>query len=153
MITVNKYEYDDTGTRVRQTVTADGTTTVTEYLYDPQNHTGFTQILEETVDGVLPKAYTLGSDVISQATATQVLHLIFANAGIASVTSIITDTIDAVSKGQRLDLSDTILNGIKTFVTALALNPTSFGFLAEHGVTAPLILRVNEPEALRVLRG
>ena len=100
VVTVTEYEYDDAGTRVSQTVTADGVTTVTQYLYDPQNHTGFAQILEEIVDGVLTKAYTLGSDVISQATTIQVLHLIYDGHG---STRAITDALAAVLERYAYD--------------------------------------------------
>ena len=69
--TVTDYVYDDSGFRVKQTVTVDpgsgGTPVVTEFLVDKQNHTGYAQVLEERVDGVLHKTYTLGHDVLTQA--------------------------------------------------------------------------------------
>ena len=70
-----KYEYDDSGIRVAQEkrvdTDADGdfsdeTAERTEYLVDPHNPTGYAQVLEEWVDGVLKTTYTLGLDVISQ---------------------------------------------------------------------------------------
>ena len=100
VVTVTEYEYDDSGTRVSQTVTADGTTTVTEYLYDSQNHTGFAQILEEVVDAVLTKAFTLGHDVITQATTSQVLHLLYDGHG---STRVVTDVLAAVLERYTYD--------------------------------------------------
>jgi RHS repeat-associated protein len=75
-----EYEYHDSGIRVGQTKTVDGngdgdftdpedTSERTDYLVDHHNPTGFAQVLEELVDGVLSKSYTLGLDVIAQALA------------------------------------------------------------------------------------
>ncbi len=59
----SQYQYADDGTRVAQTV--DGVRTL--YLVDPQNPTGYSQVLEEkNASGVVTKTYTLGLDVIAQ---------------------------------------------------------------------------------------
>jgi len=80
---VSEYEYNDSGIRVRQTV--DGTETI--YLVDANNPTGYTQILEEGVDGnangkldqnsEVEKTFTLGLDVITEAQAAAVMHLLY----------------------------------------------------------------------------
>ena len=60
---ITKYEYDDAGFRVLKDV--DGA--VTRYLADANNHTGYTQVLEETdAAGALQKSFLLGHDVIAQ---------------------------------------------------------------------------------------
>ncbi len=77
------YEYSAAGIRVSALVEidadADGTfetATKTEYLNDPQNHTGYSQVLVETVTdaatGEVQKrvVYTLGHDRLSQTTTT-----------------------------------------------------------------------------------
>jgi fibro-slime domain-containing protein/RHS repeat-associated protein len=80
-ITTYTYKYNDDGIRVIETNQVDGgATSTTVYHIDPNNPTGFAQIIEEgveaagTTDGQLQKAeitksYALGLDVISQATA------------------------------------------------------------------------------------
>ena len=74
------YDYDVTGIRVSALhevdTDADGTvdeTTKTEYLNDPSNFTGYSQVIQETeydVNGVITKRviYTVGHDQISQTT-------------------------------------------------------------------------------------
>ncbi|MEX2213779.1 MAG: RHS repeat-associated core domain-containing protein [Phycisphaeraceae bacterium] len=63
-----EYAYDDSGIRVGQTETVNsGTPVVHEYLVDANNPTGYQQVLEEFIDSVLAKSYTLGLDVIAQA--------------------------------------------------------------------------------------
>ncbi len=73
------YRYGTDGIRIsaRQDVTENGTTTteITNYLIDASNHTGYQQVLEETVtDGngnLLKKiVYSIGHDHISQTTFT-----------------------------------------------------------------------------------
>jgi RHS repeat-associated protein len=73
------YQYNDSGIRVSQRVVDANGDKTTVYHIDPNNHTGYAQILEEgeetgTPDGRLQTAeidrtYTLGHDVITQATA------------------------------------------------------------------------------------
>ena len=116
-VTVTEYEYDDSGTRVTQTVTPPGsaTPTITKYLYDPQNHTGHAQILEEVVDAVLTKAFTIGHDVISQADQTNgVLHLLYDGHG---STRAVTDALAAVLERYAFDAYGNALG----FTTGAAL--------------------------------
>jgi RHS repeat-associated protein len=54
--------YDGDGNRVAKTV--GGVTT--RYLIDDHNHTGYAQVLEEIVGGVVQRRYTYGLDLISQ---------------------------------------------------------------------------------------
>ena len=65
------YAYDSAGNRIRSThVANDGTVTVTEYLTDTRNPTGYSQVAVETTttDGQPSKriVYTIGHDQISQ---------------------------------------------------------------------------------------
>lgn len=70
---VFEYAYNETGLRVSQ---SDGGVT-TVYLLDLQNPTGYAQVLEERdAAGNVSKTYTLGHDVLAQATARQVLYLL-----------------------------------------------------------------------------
>ncbi len=78
-IVTQEFTYDTDGIKVTQTETvdsdADGTvdsTTSTEYLNDKQNHTGYSQVIEErTDDGTQTRTttYTIGHDVIAQFSA------------------------------------------------------------------------------------
>jgi RHS repeat-associated protein len=77
--TVVEYRYNPSGIRVEKTETTSAGRTETHYLVDPQNHTGYAQVLEETVEqydssDVFLSAhriqYTIGDDVISQTTST-----------------------------------------------------------------------------------
>jgi len=73
----NKYYYNQSGIRSR--VEIFGTTSQTNlFLNDPQNLTGFNQVLEELPSvGATPTAtYTLGSQIISQEKGGSVLHLL-----------------------------------------------------------------------------
>ena len=71
------YTYNDSGIRVTQTeqldTDDDGTvdsTTVTQFLIDANNHTGYAQVLEEKDgSGTVTKSYTIGHDVLAQAAA------------------------------------------------------------------------------------
>jgi RHS repeat-associated protein len=62
--TTTSYVYNDTGIRVSSTT--GGTTRL--YLIDPNNHTGYAQILEElnTVGGAPTRSYVIGDDVLGQ---------------------------------------------------------------------------------------
>lgn len=56
----------------------DSITTTTDYLVDQNNPTGYSQVLEESVNGTLDRSYTIGLDVIAQAdTANDVLELLY----------------------------------------------------------------------------
>jgi RHS repeat-associated protein len=54
--------YDGDGNRVQQTVNGQTTT----YLVDDRNPTGYAQVVEEIVNGVVNHTYTYGHDLISQ---------------------------------------------------------------------------------------
>jgi RHS repeat-associated protein len=60
---VTTYKYNDAGIRVEK----DNNGTVTTYLVDSYNHTGYAQVLEEWTGGVLTKTYIIGDDVIGEA--------------------------------------------------------------------------------------
>lgn len=112
------YEYDANGFRVGRT--QGGVTTV--YHVDPANHTGYAQVIEEGTDAnanrrldtaEVQKAYTLAADVLTQATATQVLRLLADAHGSvrAAMDAQVTPTAAAVLQqyaytayGQDLDL-------------------------------------------------
>ncbi len=71
-----QYAYNAQGLRVTETITAPasegGQTTTKTYLFDPQNHTGYAQVLEEYLNGQLAYAYTLGHDVLAVAKAANI---------------------------------------------------------------------------------
>jgi len=68
---VTDYGYNDTGLRITETTTTDGgTPQVKSFLFDTRNPTGFTQVLEEYIDGVLKQVFTIGHDVIAQTDVT-----------------------------------------------------------------------------------
>ncbi len=60
---VTTYKYNDEGIRVEKNDNG----TVTEYLVDSYNHTGYAQVLEEWTDDVLTKTYIIGDDIIGEA--------------------------------------------------------------------------------------
>jgi RHS repeat-associated protein len=64
--TVVAYKYNADGVRVQKIDDPDGTPTITNYLIDAYNHTGFTQVLEES--SATLKTYTIGDDILTQAT-------------------------------------------------------------------------------------
>ncbi len=61
--------YDGDGNLVSETVTEGGVTTVTTFLVDDLNPTGWSQVVEEKVGGVLSRVYTYGHDLVSQRVA------------------------------------------------------------------------------------
>jgi RHS repeat-associated protein len=65
--TTTAYSYDDSGFRIRQSTMHDSTTVVTEFVADANTPTGFTQTIEEHVDGEVLRSYTFGLDEIAQA--------------------------------------------------------------------------------------
>lgn len=78
-VTSYQYEYNDSGIRVKQVVNDGTTITTTVYHVDPSNHTGYTQVLEEKdAQGNVTKTFTIGHDVLAQATAAaaQILYLL-----------------------------------------------------------------------------
>jgi RHS repeat-associated protein len=72
--TTTTYLYNDDGVRIQQSVAG----TVTKYHIDPNNHTGYAQILEEKNSaGTVTQTYTLGHDVLNQAVGATVYHLLY----------------------------------------------------------------------------
>lgn len=67
--TTTTYEYNEGGERVKQNTTT--------YLVDSHNPTGYSQVLEEKSVSTVTRSYTLGADVISQATSTSKRHLLY----------------------------------------------------------------------------
>lgn len=68
--TATTYTYNPSGIRV-----SDG---ATNFLVDPNNHTGYAQVLEEKTGVTVTRTYTLGDDVISQgASGGSVHHLLY----------------------------------------------------------------------------
>lgn len=56
------FVYDGDGNRVSETV---GSTT-TKYLVDDKNPTGYSQVMDETVNGSVTRTYTYGRQLISE---------------------------------------------------------------------------------------
>lgn len=67
VVQTNRYFYNQSGIRVREEMTGSVNST-NIFLNDPQNLTGFSQVLEELpAAGAMPRTtYTLGSQIISQ---------------------------------------------------------------------------------------
>ena len=69
--TTTVYTYNADGIRIKKDV--DSGDEVTTYLIDPMNHTGYAQVIEETItlsnDDVTYISYVIGDDVIAQAKA------------------------------------------------------------------------------------
>jgi RHS repeat-associated protein/fibro-slime domain-containing protein len=63
---VVEYKYNPNGIRVQKTYDPDGASPeVTDYLIDPYNHTGYSQVFEETT-GTNVTAYIIGDNVLAQ---------------------------------------------------------------------------------------
>ncbi len=84
VISWTKFTYNDDGIRVKKEHFDSVDTTVTTYLIDSYNHTGYAQILEETADDsstVTVKTYTIGEDIITQSaydgSTTTTNHLLY----------------------------------------------------------------------------
>jgi RHS repeat-associated protein len=74
-----KFTYNDNGIRVRKEHFDGIDTTITTYLVDTYNHTGYTQTLEEWSDGgsTPDVTYTIGDDVITQSKGSTVEHFLY----------------------------------------------------------------------------
>jgi RHS repeat-associated protein len=116
---VTTYKYNDEGVRVEK----DDNGTVTKYLIDSYNHTGYTQVLEEWTDGVLTKTYIIGDDIIGEADgAGTIKYLLYdgqgsvrhhsnSNGNLIAYSGCDTFAYDAY--GQRVDpLKDTVNEGL-----------------------------------------
>ncbi len=121
--TTISYIYNDDGIRVKKTETINigefnETQTKTIYHIDPNNHTGYAQVIEEGVDDVggdgkltvaeVDKAYTLGHDVIAQATsAADELLLMYDGHG---STRALLDSLAAIIEQYTYDAYGSMLN-------------------------------------------
>jgi RHS repeat-associated protein len=75
--TVNTYRYNADGIRIEQTEQVNGdTVTRTIYHIDPNNHTGYAQVLEEKNSTDVIRTYTLGHDVLSQSEADGTVYVL-----------------------------------------------------------------------------
>jgi RHS repeat-associated protein len=61
------YKYNPDGIRIQKIEDPDGTATVTNYVIDPYNLTGYAQVLVED-DGSDQTSYIIGDDILAQAT-------------------------------------------------------------------------------------
>ena len=97
----NKYFYNQSGIRTREEMT--GSVNATNiFLNDPQNLTGFSQVLEELpAAGATPTAsYTIGSQVIAQEKGSTKSYLMFDGHG---STRLLTDSSGAISDRYSYD--------------------------------------------------
>lgn len=86
--------YDGDGNRVAKTVAG----VTTNYLVDDRNLTGYAQVLEEIVGGVVQRQYTYGLDLVSQKVNTDVFFYHYD--GIGSVRSL--GNISGVNSGEYI---------------------------------------------------
>ncbi len=117
--TTTSYKYNDADIRVSQTEQVGaGSPVTTIYHINPNNHTGHAQVLEEGTDlradgrlqvGEVAKTYSLGLDVISQASsAASVYHLLYDGHG---STRAILDAAGAVQQRYAYDAYGRMLAG------------------------------------------
>jgi RHS repeat-associated protein len=108
ILQTNKYFYNSSGIRTRAEMT--GSVNQTNiFLNDPQNLTGFSQVLEELPSvGVTPTAsYTIGSQVISQKKSGTNLYIMADGHG---STRLLTDTNGTISDRYSYDAYGVALN-------------------------------------------
>jgi len=119
---ITTYKYNDDGIRVEK----DNNGTVTTYLVDSHNHTGFAQVLEEwdtTSTPTITKTYIIGDDIIGEADNTgDITYLLYdgqgsvrhhsdSNGNLIAYSGCDTFAYDAY--GQRVDpLKDVINKGL-----------------------------------------
>src|SRR5437870_5835355 len=74
-ITVTAYTYNDDGIRAAADVTVNGTRTVTGYLNNPDNFTGYSQVLEEHANGSASPSmsYLIGGNVFAHTNASGII--------------------------------------------------------------------------------
>ena len=114
------YEYNQSGIRVKADSSVVNQTTSAlfdnekTFLIDPNNHTGFAQVLEEynpLSSGTPSVSYTIGSDVISQATSVGTSHLMYDGHG---STRLLTDSSGSVTDRYSFDAYGVMLGGNPT---------------------------------------
>ena len=71
--TTTSYVYNEQGIRVRSTTGG----TAKYFLIDPNNHTGYAQVLEETTGSTLTMSYVIGGDVLAQASGNSASYLLY----------------------------------------------------------------------------
>jgi len=84
---ITEYRYDPDGIRVGKHTRTEisgvpqNDDVYTDYLIDPFNHTGYAQVIEETVDdgaAAVTTTYTIGDDILSQyKSASGAEHLLY----------------------------------------------------------------------------
>jgi RHS repeat-associated protein len=119
----NRYFYNQSGIRVREEM--NGSVNATNiFLNDPQNLTGFSQVLEELpAVGSAPTAtYTLGSQIISQEKSGTVLHLMADGHG---STRLLTDSGGVVQNAFTYD-------GYGSLVASNAVPQTAYLYSGER---------------------
>ena len=118
-VCVAEYTYNDSGIRVSaysydmpQGGGAKSNEVTTTYLIDQYNHTGYAQVLEETIDdGSTPilKTYTVGDDVIAQYNSTSgVEHFLYDGHG---STRQLVDSSEAITECFSYDAYGVMLGG------------------------------------------
>jgi hypothetical protein len=140
------YRYDSNGFRVERT--EGGVTTV--YLIDPDNPTGYAQVLEEGIDAnadhkadTVQKSYTLGMRVLTQATA---------NGGSALVRHLLTDAHGSTRAvlDARLPATSPALRAPSQGGSKLRPSPAAVAFSASN--THPPRSAPPTPGSFRVVR-
>jgi RHS repeat-associated protein len=119
----NKYYYNQSGIRTRMDIFGSVSST-NIFLNDPQNLTGFSQVLEELpAAGTAPTAtYTLGSQIISQEKSGTALHLMADGHG---STRLLTDSSGAVQNAFTYD-------GYGSLVASNAMPQTAYLYSGER---------------------
>jgi RHS repeat-associated protein len=118
VVRTSHYAYNENGIRVRSesSVTINGVgsgVSTNLYLIDPLNHTGFAQVLEELpAFGAVPTvSYTIGDDVISQATAVATDYFLYDGHG---STRQLMDPSGSVTDEYSYDASGMMIGGNPT---------------------------------------
>ena len=119
-VTNATYLYNDAGIRVRSTSFA-----TTHYLVDPNNHTGYAQVLEElaTIGGLPNRSYVIGDDVLAQSgSTTNASYLLYDGHG--STRQLVTST--TVSSQYNYDAYG------QTMATSTTISGTSLRYCGEQ---------------------
>jgi RHS repeat-associated protein len=121
-ITVNAYAYNDDGIRAVTDVTVNGTRTITGYFNDPDNFTGYSQVLEEHANGSTTPtmSYFVGLSVLGQTSGTGVASHLLAD-GLGS-TRLLTDANGAITARYSYDAFGSILGTILGVLNRPATN-------------------------------
>ena len=104
----SNYAYNHSGMRVRANSTANGITHDRRFLLDEMNHTGYSQILEESNNGSLVKSYVIGDDILSQSSTIGVRHFLYDGHG---STRMLTDTAGGITSRYDYDAYGIMVGG------------------------------------------